>query len=136
MGDGANDNQAESAEPLTPVAARKKRPLFQYHLSTAIIAMFAASGLLWANFNTDRVGLIRWENRAPLPGRTVEPGIGWPLPFCPEFTVYSGLDGEGYYTTSGWKPVALVFDILIAVLVLAFCVTLCEWLIRRRERRG
>jgi len=32
--------------------APKKRPLFQFHLSTAIVLMFVASGLLWPNVST------------------------------------------------------------------------------------
>jgi len=46
MEDGAKDNQAESAEPATPVAAKKKRPLFQIHLLTVIVLTFTASALL------------------------------------------------------------------------------------------
>ncbi len=54
-----------------------KRPWFQFHLSTAIVLMFAASGLLWANMRPARFELLE----------SVEPQVffvevhwsGWPL---------------------------------------------------------
>jgi hypothetical protein len=46
MEDGANDKQAESAEPLAPAVAPRKHPLFQFYLSTAIVMMLAGGILV------------------------------------------------------------------------------------------
>ena len=59
--------------------APKKRPWLQFHISTAIIMMFVAGGLMWLNLHgrADRVypGCL---SDALIPNRTLS--YGWPLP--------------------------------------------------------
>jgi hypothetical protein len=47
------DETREKAEPDTPAQPVRKRSWFRFHLSTAIIVMFTAGLLLWANFTAD-----------------------------------------------------------------------------------
>lgn len=41
----------------------KKRPWFQFHLSTAVALMFVAAGLLWLNMNS-QVAFMHWDGTA------------------------------------------------------------------------
>jgi len=105
-----------------------KRPWFQFHLSTAIILMFVASGLLWLNMRPlpqpTRLSPPNWE----IPVR------GWPL--TTRYFVMT-LDSEeaalmvnagGYWH---WQNVAL--NVLCALVILVSVAALCEWRIHRRR---
>ncbi len=76
------------SETTTPTnEPAKKRGMFQIHLSTCVILMFVAGGLLWANtrvYGTYDAAYV--ESALPLPGgpakeiaERVDYGIGWPL---------------------------------------------------------
>lgn len=105
-----------------------KRPWFQFHLSTAIILMFVAAGLLWLNLNPP--GGERW-----LPGFYVgllEPGYwsvarGWPYT-C--WNMY-GNERDSHVT---WYYGHLTVDVVIAAGILVFVAVVCEWRIRRNQR--
>lgn len=132
---------------------RSTRPWFQFHLTTAIVLMFVAGGLLWANLIPSRG-----------PYRDT-PGIesrcyGWPL-WC-YWTISLAHDGDWsevspdaaapgcriFYSTkynflwqapgpafTDTRRLALLADVHTAILVLAVCTLTLEWFIRRRERR-
>jgi len=117
--------------------APKKRPWFQFHLSTAIVMMFVASGMMWANFRVTR-GFALCE----LPFDPTDPSsppksfsvhvltYGWPAS-CRTAACYE--DG----TTEPWNWVwhwgAFILDAASAVALLAVTATLCEWRIRRGQ---
>ncbi len=106
MGDGTPQ------EPVS-TAAKKNRPLFQFHLSTAIVLMFVAAGLLWMNLNPRRdmhhadVGYL-----------------GWPVWFH-----VRDLNNALFHW---WR---LIANLLLNVMLLVALGVVCEWRIRRRERR-
>jgi hypothetical protein len=68
-----------SQTPETGQPARKRR-WFRFHLSTAIILMFVAGGLIWANLKPHETVLVftNWEGK---PGfqAGAEAEFGWPL---------------------------------------------------------
>ena len=137
MNDGANNNHAESADPATAVAA-KKRPLFQFHLSTAIVLMFVAGGLMWAS--------IAWRGDLLLAGAV--PGDhegavavrseirGFPFMMDARPVNVSERDGMRYHV----RQTTLfnenkVWNIAFAAIVLVAVFRVCEAVIRRKERR-
>ncbi len=96
----------------------KKRGLFQIHLSTAIVLMFVAGGLLWANFipRHDGTGLVK----------------GWPYP------VLYDCGGRALTFRHFWGGSSVTYAIMnslegVAILIASYC--LCESAIRRLERR-
>ena len=107
----------------------KKRPWFQYHLSTAIVLQFEAGGLLWANMSeSDTVKWYRFEF-------SDEPGVrhwqayqcitkGYPLSFyeqCAEGPI-----------GSTWCLSALFKDCAFAAAALFAVAFVLEWRIRRK----
>jgi len=105
--------------------APRKRPWLQYHLSTAVVLMFVAGGLLWLNMR-------------PLPLRAVEMKIplhGWPL--MTRYAVITLSNEEAAMMPDGgywnWQNCAL--NALCAVVILLAVAVFLEWRIRRKERR-
>ena len=95
-----------------------RRPWFQFHLSTAVVLMFVAGGLMWANMTKSVVMLSR-------PAES----FGWPVPFL----IYRvGMKGDVY---QDWYHACFVLDALLALCILLLCALSCEYLLRRRERR-
>ena len=88
----------------------RERPWFQYHLSTAIVLMFAAAALLWLN-----LGLR--EHRL----------YGWPFHvYSYDFTYYDAAIG-GYHVTPTTNDVAwLVANVVVCLLLLAGVGIMCE----------
>ncbi|HLX60541.1 MAG TPA: hypothetical protein VKX17_04580 [Planctomycetota bacterium] len=118
-----------------PEAPRRKR--FQIHLSTAIVLMFVAGGLMWAN-TRPRIGTTD-EYSAFLRvyhGEVKCERYGFPFTiacFVPEQRVQSG--GEvatvsEEYQTSLWF---LVLNAVVAMEILFIARLLCEGMIRRRK---
>jgi hypothetical protein len=136
--------------------APKKRTWLQFHLSTAVVLMFVAGGLLWLNQHGREVRLDIDRNTWP------EKQWGWPAvalktPACKvadsgtSHTV-SGTWPGGVVTHSEerigpdvvtdleWgkpeiQPGGLTLDCLAAIAIIFLIAVLCEWLIRRKERR-
>ena len=114
------------------------RRLFQIHLSTAIVLMFAAGGIIWAN-TTERQSP---HNLTLTRGRTII-GLysyyGWP------WNAY--LEGKNAYyqaPTDDWKITHsgrkffksdAALNAGVAVLILVTTCLLCEWLARSRKNR-
>jgi len=138
-----------SRTPETGQPARKRRWL-QFHLSTAIVLMFVAGGLLWAN-TKERVycsqGVI-WDHKNPrLGGCWFEYVRGYGFPFAFVQSLYSE---SGTYPGSGafnlrprasadrwdWLWGSLALNALVALAVLLATGVSCEWYIRRRAAQG
>ncbi|HLX60086.1 MAG TPA: hypothetical protein VKX17_02270 [Planctomycetota bacterium] len=107
------------------MATVPRRGRFQIHLSTAIVLMFVAGGLMWANLVEGRV-----DGRA---------AYGWP--FCAVRPWYGAAwtDKNGFKfnvpTSYTYDERLLAFDLSIAFLILVGVYAFCEWLIRRRAAR-
>ena len=105
----------------------QKRPWFQYHLSTCIVLMFVAGGLIWANACANR------------------PNLGWPQIFYespqgpPGFDQFAGADGRVWHlekpTKYSWNEWAFASDTAVMMVSLFIVACICEFLLRRRERR-
>ncbi|MCY3021957.1 MAG: hypothetical protein NTW87_23340 [Planctomycetota bacterium] len=121
--------------------APKKRTWFQFHLSTAVVLMFVAGGLMWANLCAKVCGMETWdsalfkemaasvpgdEGRVSITGRSVY--WGWP---------FAAAEAHGFnqkeYMGIAWTAVAA--DASVAGAILAATGLLLEWLIRRKERQ-
>jgi hypothetical protein len=145
-----------SPTPETGQAARK-RPWFQFHLSTAIVLMFVAGGLIWANVTEQCVGTegLTWEKQVRRLEEHLLYGVGWPWTFlgftrkrvvppeepqgvCRLPSEQAWLDeakawGNGDYRDGWLRWDALALDFAVTVMILATVACVCEWLIRRRE---
>lgn len=139
-----------------------RRSWFQLHLSTAIVLMFVAGGLLWANvhlFPGDKrrydiyTGMKNpwgWGYHAvyKLSHFDIQE-YGWPMtlhatsqstPHDPETYLDSeSMDSTMHLDTSGllkdpsWFSIPV--NVMAAMAILVCCALLCEWLISRREGR-
>lgn len=126
----------------------KKRPWFQFHLSTAVLLMFVASGFLGANMLPDiprpdfvvdlDVRFDIWGQHllayvvAAHPGEAnmkIE-GYGWPFRYRPRY-LFPDVELAG-------KPrhAFLVLDIALAIAATTIIAVLAEWHIRRKERKS
>jgi hypothetical protein len=110
-----------------------KRRWFQMNLSTAILLMIAAGGLLWSNVHLSHFDIQEY---------------GWPMtmhatsqstPHDPETYLDSeSMDSTMHLDTSGllkdpsWFSIPVNVMTAMAILV---CCALCEWLFRPREGR-
>jgi len=65
-------------------APEKKRPWFQYHLSTAILLMFVAGGLLWVNLRVPN-SYAPGEGGLGMYDILLVRQYGWPCTFYEEF---------------------------------------------------
>ena len=134
------DETPETKQPA------KKRRWFQFHLSTAIVMMFVAGGLLWANLHHRVVesGSMIWDG--PIPGPPGSSGWamyqrwGYGFPFE---AVGTDLDVQGCplrkntldELSPAWHWVGLLGNLTIGIVVVLLVGSACEWLIRRRERK-
>ncbi|MCY3021414.1 MAG: hypothetical protein NTW87_20560 [Planctomycetota bacterium] len=132
----------------------KRRPWFQFHLSTAIVLMFVAAGLLWLNIRvhtTIAAGKQMWDDRECAVVRTW-PSLGWPRSVViGTMTVYLGAPDRETLRNRADQSVAefwrsqwphdisrqwkwLAADFAVALAILAAVGFVCEWRIRRRAR--
>jgi hypothetical protein len=97
----------------------KKRPWFQFHLSTAVVLMFVAAGQLWMN-----LGVFE--------GQLYQSRLGWPLKLYEQRVV-------SFRSTvtciSTFKGAHVVMDLFLAFAMLSFVGVLHEWFLRRRDHR-
>jgi hypothetical protein len=135
MGDGTHQ------EPVS-TAVKKKRPWFQFHLSTAIVMMLVAAGLLWLNLGPTirSIEVVLGEPMVEAHAR------GWPFCFWSTVFVPSGrykiaFEPEPYTDYVPGMPMPrvrfgmLAADAVIAIAILLAVAALLEWRIRRKERR-
>ena len=103
---------------------KKKRAWFQFSLGTAVIMMFVAAGLMWANIHC-------YEGRDPTGYWTYVEERGWPLVYLQStmglhgITVCGGNFSLGYLVLDGIVALAIVFAVAVGN----------ERFIRHRERR-
>jgi len=107
-----------------------KRKPFQIHLSTAIVLMFVAGGLIWRNVEwrviefdypvADNGSIVKIPNRE---------GYGWPMGVLSQPAGYLG------DRTKTFDYFGLIADLLTACSVQIAVWSLCEWLIRRDARK-
>jgi|SRR5579862_335837 len=149
-----------------------RRARFQIHLSTAIVLMFVAGGLIWANVYERGVDVLgeAWTVNLGIPSRRPAKESeffatktfkywsgkklhehGWPFDAMQngsEILIES--DGKMVSITTRhndelikypnllpaeWRTGPIIYDALIALLILFAVWFLCEWLIRRRAAR-
>jgi hypothetical protein len=133
-----------------------KLPRLQLHLSTCIVLMFVAGGVIWANIAPH----LREQN-----GNSSISQFGWPFVISNRLEydfddyghrvsnsdgiIYKMKDGREFYlrspVSSEWLPGGTVraysevdrknvaLNIITAILILAAVAFACEWLIRRRR---
>ncbi len=119
----------------------KKRGLFQIHLSTAIVLMFVAGGLVAANVLPGLPRVCPTLFSDPKPGTRIPDVIyGWPFPVYP--VVVNVASDDGHYWEAKWEPLdaqqpvmATVANLLIGLLVVSAVGWYSERKIRRLERR-
>jgi hypothetical protein len=110
-----------------PEPPRRKR--FQIHLSTAIVMMFVAGGIIWANripriekvFNPFTGGMMSVEMWC----------YGWPIESYGEIVDSTT---QLHLRTVG-SLMSVAFDLTVAICILLAVYIVCEWLIRLRAAR-
>ena len=131
-----------------PTPPPRKFFRFQFHLSTAIVMMFVAGGLMWANVSERNNLSARLpasiETRPLLHGVLKSDSMigvvvfsrGWP---CNTFVSQNKLAVDGqrktYYQlvlAKYWSVSGVIVDACIALILLAASCVICEYLIRRR----
>ncbi len=108
------------------------QPRFQLHLSTCIVLMFAAGGLLW--LNTRAVPLEAFVGSTSYNGATYEnyvtiTGFGWPFTCARHFIYSEKKIPAGTY----WEMRYLLGDMGVAVVILVLVCSCAEWLTRKRK---
>jgi len=131
-----------------PESTRRKRfPLFpiRWHLSTAIVLMFVAGGLIWANTRkwwteTESVWSGSFNSGPLIRG----PYYGWPRRLYDNDSTtraVNRLQGLNYFEDDGpstkeirshWIMSGVWINSAVALAILLAVWLLCEWLIRRR----
>jgi hypothetical protein len=113
-----------------------KRRGFQFHLSTAIVLMFVAGGLVWANVRSRELGTVV-VSMGSQHVRTTLYGRGWPWVFD-EWCVGNriGLEAGEVIGAFVYQAIAGILDTVIAWGSLIGVGVLYEWLIRRRGQRA
>lgn len=119
-----------------------KLPRLQLHLSTCIVLMFTASGLMWVNFIARDPGDIRVQLNLGV----VELGIkskdnspivqyGWPSTVCAEVDLRASpirrIFNQDY--ARNWNNNNLALNIASALAILAVVAFVCEWILRRSK---
>ncbi|MGD0091050.1 MAG: hypothetical protein ABSE73_14120 [Planctomycetota bacterium] len=127
--------------------APKKRPWFQYHLSTAVVLMFVAGGIMALNwFRGSETGTYTYDVSGAVFGPAIGtlPQHGWPFRFTDSRVEYFDVIYEVPVPGATMSlPVQtpcisyrwLVADIAVALTILLATGIALEWRIRRRERR-
>ena len=111
---------------------RLPRP--QLHLSTCIVLMFVAGGLVWANFQArENAPTLRHPlgHASFLP----YPEYGWPTTCCNDPLAFEDPRAQVFVSRPNWSPWNLAINLATALAILAAVAFACEWLIRRRAQQ-
>ena len=114
----------------------KIRRWFQIHLSTAIVLMFVAGGLMWLNNVPEMLKPIAMEiSPNGIYGATHEalPRVGWPLRIHDKPLVTSEMDETSYNYIVSYESYWYLANLTVAVLILISIALLLEWRIRRKH---
>jgi|SRR5579862_5517134 len=115
-----------------------RRARFQIHLSTAIVMMFVAGGLIWANFDRrvyhEKYGMTvnDWGLAFEREQNTTVIEYGYP---CTAVWLIINDDGHSPHDWSILSKWRASIDAIIALMILLAVWFICEWLIRRRAAR-
>jgi hypothetical protein len=94
------------------------RHWFRIHLSTAVVLMFVAGGLLWLNLES------------------ASSALGWPFYFR-EILYQPDLDGiSSIVIIESWSNANLILDVVVAAFFLVFAANSCEMLLCRAKPNG
>ncbi len=116
-----------------------KRPIWQLHLSTALILAFISGGLLWANLTEYRYWWIGGEEAYEFDVLQESRAMGWPCAVRYQFTGNAHhQDGKPYLQSRTvfpveFSPAAAVINATVAVLALLALAIACEFYIRVRR---
>ena len=111
----------------------KKRPWFQVHLSTAVVLMFVAGGIMWANLSGEFAVLPKIYLGCPKSYRY--DGFGWPFRVFVEYYDFTPPTGE-IMATRLMLYDAVCKNVLVGVVILNLVLLVCEWRIRRQPYRS
>ena len=118
----------------------KKRPWFQVHLSTAIVLMFTAGFIIWAN---TRVTIWELDHRPKprVPQYANEDGVlkdfiyGWPIQSCKfgTFIASGPRDQSPNWHQEGfdYDVIGCLIDVIVALAILFSVMIACERLQRK-----
>ena len=114
--------------------SEKKRRWFQIHLSTAIVLMFLASGILFKNLTVIETQYATSGHGDPLGGGTLTiKSSGWPFIITENLSHTPEPYDPEYAHSFDWRCVAL--NVLTCISSLFAVALILEWRIRRREAR-
>ncbi|MCY3023597.1 MAG: hypothetical protein NTW87_31845 [Planctomycetota bacterium] len=132
MDNGPHNHEAESAASPAPVAARKKRPWFQFSLGTAIVMMFVAGALLWLNMTERFVNNVELtDDRGSNSSIFQVTNCGWP---AHSVTKWSRIELNGKRVEPpeldgvAWQWQWLACDAIVALAICGTIAFVCEWL--------
>jgi hypothetical protein len=100
-----------------------RRARFQIHLSTAMVLMFVAGALIWANAVPRTINTLNSEFTKV---------YGWP---CCSWGRYTRWGDDSPLQTFDYSLPLVALDIVVSVVLLFGVWFFCEWLIRRRAAR-
>ena len=109
-----------------PTPPPRKR--FQIHLSTAIVMMFVAGGLVWANV-WRRLVILDFDFSVPSAGESL---YGWPSDAVWMDSTLNGSYPLGTSYLWRWFYIGAIIDICVLLSTLFATWFLYEWLIRHR----
>jgi len=124
------------------MADQPKRKLFQIHLSTALVLMFVAGGLVWLNVRKVKMDYEEQVNSgafATLLDNPVDTHIrGWPWKYQTYWEVFAWLNTPEWQecdmtgvVTDEWH---LAYNILVALAILAVIGVVVEWAVRKKGK--
>jgi len=120
---------------------KKKRPWFQFHLSTAVVLMFVAGGLMCANIEGRRgTFYVEAHKDGHEYNKMVAHLYGWPFVLCEYMTEEECREYNGF---ADWTIPAPIYCIVVLPLNLVCCLTilasvavLLEWHIRFKSAKA
>jgi hypothetical protein len=115
------------------IATSPKRPLWQIHLSTAVVLMIVAAALLYLNIravSSQRIAApirIVMVGGKPMPDTLIQ--YGWPI-HCVTSGHYDN-DSPSYLIVESHR---LLISVAVNIGILVAAAYACEYLIRRRSK--